>query len=1267
MAYRTGVATNANNNAPTVTVPATTQTGDVLLIQLSQNNTNVITSTPSSLTSLDSDTTVSTFPSNLYRVVVDGSTVAAGTVLNWGLSATRSWTISLSVWSGIDNTTPVLGTVAKAAGAVSTTVMPSITTSASAYLVEIGAAKSNGTTITSWTAPSGWTNRITAPALSTFSGSSNHADRDAGLAAAGTYGGETYTQNATPGATIRYIVALNPSSATVTIASAMSGTASMTAAATNATTVASGPAGSGSMTADLSDAEALSSTVTGVGTMGSAAINVSEAIAAAIAGLGSMTATVADTEPLTASLTGTGSMSAALTDTDPITATMTGSGTLSAALNESESLAATLSGSSSMSAAIAVAEPVTAGMSGAGTMTASLSADIDPLTATLGGSGTMTGDLTVISGPIVVAASMSGTSTVGLTNLIPNPSFETNTTGWIIGSGNSRQTTSAFDGSYGIQIVNSSGSSSAGVAIDPSGIAVKPNTTYTLSVRIKGSVTSGSVYCYIFDTVSNGQIVFTTISVTPNWTVFAATFTTSSTTSSLAVSVYGSGVYTISVDAFMLTTSPATDYVGTTPSVPLVNTENMATAITGTGTMAAAIKNTTTIAAGMSGSGTMTAVITASANPIAISDDFNDNIRNTSIWQVDGDSTRVLEQNTRLEVSHTAAAQYNSLRSLNTFSLIGHSFFAKVVDAGNQSLASHETIIGAHLDVNNKLWWTISQGILTPYKTVGGTISAVAVGLTYSPITHAFLRIRENGGTTFWDTSPDGDIWTNRFSAPNPFALTAIYPYLQTGDYLTEASGSYAYFDFFNTLPVLNQMTAAMSGSGTMSAALTRVLPVAGVMAGSGSMSAAIANIDTVAAAMSGAATVSATTALITSILAAMSGTSTVSTALGLMTSITAAISGAGTMNDTVNDTEPLSAVMAGAGSMTASINNIDVLVASMSGTGVMTARLVVDLLAQNMSGVGSMTASLADSETVSAAMSGSGSLTAILVAKTSLTAGLSGSSSGSAATNNSTTLSATASGGSNLTATLNNATKPTSALAGSSSMTGNLSDTEILTSAIAGAGTMNSSINNTDPVSAAMAGAGSMSNLLTDIIALAAALSGSGSGSSTVSNKTTIASSMSGSSSGAATPSNKTTVAVSMAGAGSLSGILNDTELLQASMTGSGSMAAGIANTDVLSAAISGSGSMSIVVVDATTVSAAMSGSSDLTSDYHMIVLFAGASMAGIAGMMATVTASRPALFKESRHTVNLRENSTRLGLATEGHAVALQQKPQPLYVKQL
>src|SRR3546814_20770439 len=58
-------------------------------------------------------------------------------------------------------------------------------------------------------------------------------------------------------------------------------------------------------------------------------------------------------------------------------------------------------------------------------------------------------------------------------------------------------------------------------------------------------------------------------------------------------------------------------------------------------------------------------------------------------------------------------------------------------------------------------------GLLTMAVRVG-FVDGGAVSIAYDSTNHAWLRIREDSGTLFWDTSADGLVWTNRRSTASP-------------------------------------------------------------------------------------------------------------------------------------------------------------------------------------------------------------------------------------------------------------------------------------------------------------------------------------------------------------------------------------------------------------------------------------------------------------------------------------------------------------------
>jgi SH3-like domain-containing protein len=75
--------------------------------------------------------------------------------------------------------------------------------------------------------------------------------------------------------------------------------------------------------------------------------------------------------------------------------------------------------------------------------------------------------------------------------------------------------------------------------------------------------------------------------------------------------------------------------------------------------------------------------------------------------------------------------------------------------------------------------------------------------LPYDPAEHAWLRVRETGGTLFWDTSADGRAWTVRHSDTAPAWVLANNHQVQLLAFRDNGVDDYAEFDNFNITPVL--------------------------------------------------------------------------------------------------------------------------------------------------------------------------------------------------------------------------------------------------------------------------------------------------------------------------------------------------------------------------------------------------------------------------------------------------------------------------------
>lgn len=79
----------------------------------------------------------------------------------------------------------------------------------------------------------------------------------------------------------------------------------------------------------------------------------------------------------------------------------------------------------------------------------------------------------------------------------------------------------------------------------------------------------------------------------------------------------------------------------------------------------------------------------------------------------------------------------------------------------------------------NSLGWHVdNSGNLDAQDSVNG-----ATRVHNAPIpsaTYRFLRVRESGGTTYWDYSADGATWTNALNESNPFSVTGMTVFLGT-------------------------------------------------------------------------------------------------------------------------------------------------------------------------------------------------------------------------------------------------------------------------------------------------------------------------------------------------------------------------------------------------------------------------------------------------------------------------------------------------------
>jgi hypothetical protein len=122
--------------------------------------------------------------------------------------------------------------------------------------------------------------------------------------------------------------------------------------------------------------------------------------------------------------------------------------------------------------------------------------------------------------------------------------------------------------------------------------------------------------------------------------------------------------------------------------------------------------------------------------------------------------------------------------------LTGSYIVVEINSAGNQALVSWETFpLEINLDNDNIIYFVIAGNTVLCRKKVATVITTLTT-FAYVAATHKFLRLREENGVVYWDTSPDGIAWTNHTSelTANLFDLTAVSLGIGCGCYDTEAS-----------------------------------------------------------------------------------------------------------------------------------------------------------------------------------------------------------------------------------------------------------------------------------------------------------------------------------------------------------------------------------------------------------------------------------------------------------------------------------------------
>ncbi|MGW4223012.1 hypothetical protein ACWEG1_06095 [Streptomyces bauhiniae] len=222
-------------------------------------------------------------------------------------------------------------------------------------------------------------------------------------------------------------------------------------------------------------------------------------------------------------------------------------------------------------------------------------------------------------------------------------------------------------------------------------------------------------------------------------------------------------------------------------------------------------------------------------------DNFNDNIIGPNWGDSYGSATETGGQ-ARVPLTAGVYAGYQTGRA---WTLAGASIYLKLA---TRPAASTGTDVSCNFLITSS---TDGTAVGFTFDAVAGKLrlqsmvgysDPSAVELTYDPVAHLWLRLREDGTNVYWDTSPNGSTWTTRRTLATPTWVTTSIDTcaVNLGAYRNAGATDYAAFDNVNTLSDGAVLTgsAALTGDSSLGAAERLAVGTASALTGEPKMAA---------------------------------------------------------------------------------------------------------------------------------------------------------------------------------------------------------------------------------------------------------------------------------------------------------------------------------------------------------------------------------------------------------------------------------------------
>lgn len=166
-----------------------------------------------------------------------------------------------------------------------------------------------------------------------------------------------------------------------------------------------------------------------------------------------------------------------------------------------------------------------------------------------------------------------------------------------------------------------------------------------------------------------------------------------------------------------------------------------------------------------------------------LADDFADGVLNPQWRTFTGAGTSAVEDSGAYTITISDGVTAGNSLFAFPWDATGGSLAVELVDAGVQE-AGLQTWVALQVDESNQVAIIVAGGFIGCWEQIAGVFTDH--GFTaYDPEGHLWFRIREDSGTTYWETGPDGESWTTLASAANPIALDNVTVSLSANTFLT--------------------------------------------------------------------------------------------------------------------------------------------------------------------------------------------------------------------------------------------------------------------------------------------------------------------------------------------------------------------------------------------------------------------------------------------------------------------------------------------------